>query len=152
MIDQKENPSLLGSSTTVQALGLSPQPKITQLQAQISRCSSSSIVPNDRKVVSIVLENNGCELSIDWTHNPIAKNYMARWVHPLQNLIVDVFENAEGKVRISMHHLREWQSPQDHLMPRFAKSIAYAISAAGASVRYKQDALAKYEKGGLSDE
>jgi hypothetical protein len=99
--------------------------------------------------VSIVLENNGCELSIDWTHNPIAKNYMARWVHPLQNLIVDVFENAEGKVRISMHHLREWQSPQDHLMPRFAKSIAYAISAAGASVRYKQEALSKYEKGGF---
>ncbi len=152
MIEQKENPDFSGPSTTVQALGLSPQPEITQLQAQISLCSSNSIVPNDRKIVQLVLQNQGCILSIDWTQNALAKNRMARWVHPMHNLVIDVFENSDGKIRISMHHLREWQSPQDHLMPRFAKSIAYAISAAGASVRYKQDALAKYEKGGLSDE
>jgi hypothetical protein len=151
MIEQKENPTLAGSPTTVQAMGLGPT-EITKLKTEISRCSGVSILANDRKLVSIVLENNGCQRSIDWTQNAVAKNRMARWVHPMHNLVIDVFENSDGKIRISMHHLREWQSPQDHLMPRFAKSIAYAISAAGASVRYKQDALAKYEKGGLSDE
>jgi hypothetical protein len=148
MIDQKENPASTGSPTTAQAFGLFAQPEITKHKSPFG----DSILGADKQVVSLVLKNNGCILSIDWTQNALAKNRMARWVHPQQNLVIDVFENSEGKIRISMHHLREWQSPQDHLMPRFAKSIAYAISAAGASVRYKQDALAKYEKGGLSDE
>ena len=147
MIEQKGNPDFSGPSTTALAFGLFAQPEITKHKLPFG----DSILGADKQVVSLVLKNNGCILSIDWTQNAVAKNRMARWVHPQQNLVIDVFENSDGKIRISMHHLREWQSPQDHLMPRFAKSIAYAISAAGASVRYKQEALSKYEKGGFDE-
>jgi hypothetical protein len=153
MIEQKETSDFSEASTTVQALGLSPHPEITQLQAQISRCSSYPILANDRQIVQLVLQNNGCELVIDWIHNTIAKNYMARWVNAEHGVIVDVFENDNGKIKISMHNLKEWISPSDSLMPRFAKSLAYKLQSAGATVRYKQPQLTKYEKAeGDSDE
>jgi hypothetical protein len=153
MIEQKENPDFSGPSTTVQNLRLFASPEITQLQAQISRCSSNSIVPNDRKIVSIVLENNGCMRSIDWFDNTLTKQRQARWINAEHGVIVDVFENDNNKIKISMHNLKEWISPSDSLMPRFAKSLAYKLQGAGASVRYKQEALSKYEKAeGDSDE
>jgi hypothetical protein len=144
MIDQKKEPAFPQAHSTPQ--GLSPHPEIEKSQTEISLCSDVSILANDRRIVSIVLSNNGCQKSIDWFDNTLAQQRQARWVHPWQNLIVDVFETSDGKIRISMHHLRMWQSPQDHLMPRFAKTIAFAIAAAGANVRYKQLALSKYEK------
>ncbi len=147
MITQKENPDLSGSSTTVQALGLSPQPEITKLDSFESR----DILSTHLQIVELVLQKNGCELSQHWRFNSYTSQHQCRWVNEEQNLVVDLFENADRKLKISMHHLREWISPSDSLMPRFAKSLAYAISAAGGSVRYKQDALSKYQKGGRGD-
>jgi hypothetical protein len=146
MITQKENPSLLGSSTTVQALGLSPHQEITKLDS----FESKNILSTQLQVVEIVLQNNGCVLAQGWRFNSYTSNHMCRWVNEEHSLIVDLFESADRKLKISMHHSRQWISPSDSLMPRFAKSIAYAISAAGGLVKYKQSALARYEKGGLS--
>lgn len=143
MSDQtKENPSLLGSSTT-ELTGLFAQTEIKKLDS----FESKLIVNNDRKILAIVLENNGCVASIDWSYNSLTKRHMARWVNQEQNLVVDVFESDEGKLRISMHHSREWISPSDSLMPRFAKSLAFALQSASVHCKYKQSSLHKYEGG-----
>ncbi len=152
MITQKETSDFSEASTTVQ-VGLAPRAEITKPQTEISCRSGYPILASDRQLVSLVLQNNGCQQSIDWTHNTITKQYQARWVHEEHGVIIDVFEKDNGTLKVSMHNLREWISPSDNLMPRFAKSLAYKIQGAGASVKYKQPQLAKYEKAaGDSDE
>ncbi len=143
MSDQtKENPSLLGSSTTA-LIGLFAQTEIKKLDS----FESKLIVNNDRKILAIVLENNGCVASIDWTYSTLTKKHMARWLNSEQNLVVDVFESDEGKIRISMHHARQWVSPHDSLTPRFAKTVAFALQSAGVRCKYKQSSLHKHEGG-----
>jgi hypothetical protein len=148
MITQKKEPEFpQAQSTTAQALGLSPHQEITKLDS----FESKTILSTQLKIVELVLEKNGCVLAQGWRFNSYTQQHMCRWVNEKENLVVDLFENADRKLKISMHHSREWISPHDSLMPRFAKSIAYAISAAGGLVKYKQSALSKYEKGGHGD-
>jgi hypothetical protein len=142
MITQKKEPEFpQAQSTTAQISGCLPEPKITKLKTPFGK----SIVSNDRKIVALVLEQNGCVKSIDWTYNSLTKRHMARWLNEEQNLCVDVFESDEGKLKISMHHSRQWVSPHDSLTPRYSKTIAFALQAAGVRCKYKQSSLQKYE-------
>ena len=145
---QRKEPEFPQAPSTTAHLGLAPE-IIKQSQAQISLCADSPILSTQLQIVEIVLQQNGCEMSMGWRFNSFTNHHQCRWVNAEHLLIVDIFENADRKLKISMHHLREWISPSDSLMPRFAKTLAYAISAAGGRVKYKQQSLAKYQKGGF---
>lgn len=140
MSDQKESPALARLPTTAQSSGLF-SPEIKKLQEQS--------LSTDVQVVPLVLEQNGCKLAIDWFNNDTVKQ--CRYYNEDKNLIVDLFQDQRGNLKISMHNSAVWQSPQDSNIPRFSKTVAYAISAAGCKVKYKQEALSKYQKGGLND-
>ena len=142
MSDQKKEPDVSPAPSTTAHLGLFA-PEITQL-------ISGSSLSTDAQIVPVVLAQNGCKLSIDWHNNDTVKQ--CRWFNEDKNLIVDLFLDQRGRLKLSLHNSAVWQSPQDQQMPRFAKTVAYAISAAGCKVRYQQESLSKYAKGGRGDE
>jgi hypothetical protein len=131
--------SRLPPSTTIQVAAFAA-PEITQ------QSSGQSVTP-DAAIVPIVLVQHGAQVSIPWFTNHLTKQRQCRYVIRDQNLIVDVFQNEREKLKISMHNLSKWVSPSDSLMPRYAKTLAFAISAAGVRCKYQQDALQKYSKG-----
>jgi hypothetical protein len=140
MSDQEKSPSspgLLSTTTTVAAFAA---PEITQ------QTSRQSVTP-DAAIVPIVLAQHGAQVSIPWFTNHLTKQRQCRYVIRDKSLIVDIFERESGRLKISMHHLEKWVSPSDSLMPRYAKTLAFALQSAGVRCKYQQDALQKYSKG-----
>jgi hypothetical protein len=144
MGDQEKSPSFPGlPSTTIQVAAFATP--------EIKHTSRTSLSP-DAAIVPVVLGQHGGQLSIPWFSNHLTKQRQCRYVIPDKSLIVDIFERESGRLKISMHHLEKWVSPSDSLMPRYAKSLAFAISAAGVKARYQQEQLSKYAKGDRGDE
>ena len=145
MSDQKESPSFPRLPTTELQSGCLPEAEITQL-------ISSNSLTTDATIVPIVLSQHGCVMAIDWFTNHLTKQRQCRWVNRDKSLIVDIFENERQKLKISMHNSAVWQSPQDQQMPRFAKTLAFALQSAGVRCKYQQDQLSKYQTGNISHE
>ncbi len=145
MSDQKKEPDVSPApSTTIQVAAFAA-PEITQQ-------SSGNSLTTDATIVQMVLVQHGAQVSIPWFTNHLTKQRQCRYVIRDKNLVVDIFERESGRLKLSLHNLEQWVSPSDSLMPRFAKTVAFAISAAGCKVTYQQDALSKYAKGGRGDE
>ncbi|CAN1519255.1 hypothetical protein MCERE10_01815 [Burkholderiaceae bacterium] len=145
MSDQKKWPeSPQATSTTVLKSGCLPEAEI-----HTTACNS---LTTDAAIVPIVLAQHGCVMAIDWFTNHLTKQRQCRWVNRDKSLIVDIFENERQKLKISMHNSAVWQSPQDQQMPRFAKTLAFALQSAGVRCKYQQDQLSKYQTGNISHE
>jgi hypothetical protein len=84
-----------------------------------------------------IIEGMGCQLSIDWHDNYNADLRQARWVHALDDAVIDVFVRGNS-VTISVHKLSEWRSPHDLLTPPFADKLFARLETAGLRFKAKQ--------------